>query len=551
MAGSRAIPSDPREIVFSIVLCTRNRSALLSKACESLLELDYPAERVELVLVDNASTDDTPSVARAVTARAPFDVRHVVEQRIGLSAARNRGIGEARGRYVFFTDDDQLVDPALLSEHERVLEAYSARVAQGRIELVFDGGRPDWLRAGLASLLGETPDLPEGPTAFGLYGGNLAIRRDVFDDVGMFREDLGKGAAGYSEDSELALRLRERGEPVVYAPGARVFHVIERERATAGYALASSFEKGTSEVLAEKPLVGRALFATITLKRTFEHALEAARRASRAEWHESLIAQSRAAFNVGKLVGYARLALGFEPRADPGVSLERAMHIDEQIAALHRSQPALHVDGDGKLVHYGIDGRLVSLLRAHVRPGQRTLETGHGLSSILFLLLGAEHRSIVPDPGASERIYEYCRRQGIETASYAPLVGPTDEILPALPRERVLDVVLIGGDHAFPAPCIEWHFMTRILKRGGIVIVNDVEIWSRRVLADFLEEEEVWERLERTEQFAAFRMLVDAERVLARWWGEQPLVVRRSSKKPVRRSRLGLWADAIFTRPKA
>ncbi|HQK20032.1 MAG TPA: glycosyltransferase family 2 protein, partial [Polyangiaceae bacterium] len=220
---------------FSIILCTRNRAELLSRALESMLSLDFPAEKFELCLVDNGSTDATKTVVHAFAARAPFAVRYLFEGKPGLSIARNHGIQQALGTYLFFTDDDQLVDPAVLREHLRVAQTYNVRAVQGAIALVFPEGQPAWLHGPLATILGQTRDLEEGPSPIDIYGGNMVFRRDLFDELAAFREDLGKGAAGYSEDIELTRRLRQRQETIAYAPTARIFHVIGPDRSTARF----------------------------------------------------------------------------------------------------------------------------------------------------------------------------------------------------------------------------------------------------------------------------------------------------------------------------
>jgi glucosyl-dolichyl phosphate glucuronosyltransferase len=291
---------------FSVILCTRNRAHLLGDALASIGDLAYPAKGFELVLVDNDSADATAEVVARFARQAPFEVRHVLETRIGLSAARNRGIREARGRLLFFTDDDQIVDGAVLTEHERVIETYGLRAVQGRIELTFPEGRPPWLRGDLATMLGETRDCPEGPCQLDLYGGNLAFHRELFDEQSAFREDLGKGAAGYSEDLELTERLRRSGEVIGYAPTARVYHVILADRSTPAFFRRNAFQKGYSDGIAyfhRRRVVGAALKAVGSLAR-------AAVSTALARRHESLLWQTRSANQIGRLYGYTRARTG-------------------------------------------------------------------------------------------------------------------------------------------------------------------------------------------------------------------------------------------------
>jgi hypothetical protein len=214
--------------------------------------------------------------------------------------------------------------------------------------------------------------------------------------------------------------------------------------------------------------------------------------------------------------------------------------LDGCIEELLRTPPLLHLDGGGNLVNYGIDPRLVAYLRQFVQPGSRTLETGSGISTIVFLLLGAYHRSISPDGGEAERIRAYCAQKGISTDNYTATVAYSERGLPDLPEEPVLDLALVDGNHAFPLPCIDWYFATRILKKGGIVVIDDIQLWSGKILADFLDAEEVWEKVTRNDRFAVYRMLADSKEVLGRWWGQQPFVVHNSNMRSSNKLAAGL-----------
>jgi glycosyltransferase involved in cell wall biosynthesis len=202
--------------------------------------------------------------------------------------------------------------------------------------------------------------------------------------------------------------------------------------------------------------------------------------------------------------------------------------LDLRINELCSAPPALHTNSDGSLVTWAIDSRMVPVIRELVRPGHQTLETGAGFSTILFLLLGAVHRSITPDAREVGRIIEYCDRQRIPTTNYHPIVGRAARMLPGLPADLLLDFALIDGDHGFPGPAIDWYYVTEHLATNGIVAVDDIQLWPPRLLADFLDEEDVWQRHVRTDRFAVYRMTAPRKEVLGRWWGQQPFVVRNS-----------------------
>jgi len=283
----------------------------LRQALESIKEIDYPAEEVELIVVDDNSSDDTKDVVGEFSKKAPFNVRYILEEKIGLSIARNTAIKNAGGRYLFFTDDDQLVDRNVLKEHKRIIDKYGARVIQGNIDVTFPNGRPSWLNDTLAQWLGKINYEREGPSPFELHGGNLVFDREIFEEFGSFKEDLGKGFTGYSADTELSRRLACRGQEIIFAPKALIYHIIPPDHSTPAFFRRNTYRKGFSEgVIAEKSypvwkaavqtLLGftaaliKIVFFTLTLDRC-----------------KSVMAQTRFSYKVGFLSGYAKSYRGW------------------------------------------------------------------------------------------------------------------------------------------------------------------------------------------------------------------------------------------------
>lgn len=218
---------------FTVAICTYNRSGLLNNALESLARCKLPRRKWELLIIDNNSKDRTREIALSFQSRLPLSYLHEPEQ--GLSAARNRAMSECRGKVLLFTDDDVRLDGGWLQSHEIAFcEKNEAGWYGGRINPYWPNGRPGWLRdesmdliAGLIVYydIGETnrwyrkeDQLP--------FGANFAIRRELFENIGYFRTDLGvkAGAPGRSEETEYLQRARDAGYKGYYVGEALALH---------------------------------------------------------------------------------------------------------------------------------------------------------------------------------------------------------------------------------------------------------------------------------------------------------------------------------------
>jgi hypothetical protein len=206
---------------LSIVVCTRNRASALRKALEHLRTMSRK-HRWELVLVDNASSDDTPALIARTLATAGLDCTAVEERTPGLSRARNAGWRASRGRIVAFTDDD-----CYPSEDfpDTICEAFAGDPGLG-----FVGGRvllwdPD--DAPVTIQLRNEPMIikPYSFVPAGLiHGANMAFRRTVLEDVGGFDPMLGAGTPFPAEDCDTLGMASSLGYAGEYRPEIVVHH---------------------------------------------------------------------------------------------------------------------------------------------------------------------------------------------------------------------------------------------------------------------------------------------------------------------------------------
>lgn len=214
----------------SILICTRNRAEFLRDTLRSLASTKVPpAWKVELLIVDNASTDETPEV---VTEEAPdaLNPRRIVEPTPGLSHARNRGIDAAKGQVLLFTDDDVRVPSVWV-------EPMASPILEGRSEAVAGGVRltdelyRTWMSDLHAGLLADTRALKRREEAR-LVGANMAIGRSVFDTIPGFDPELGAGhrTLGFHEETLLTLQMRKAGFQIETAYDVVVEHHPQPDR---------------------------------------------------------------------------------------------------------------------------------------------------------------------------------------------------------------------------------------------------------------------------------------------------------------------------------
>lgn len=228
----------------SVIIPTLNRAGILRTCLDAIANQTAAPDSLEIIVVDNNSTDHTPAVVRRFGDAHPhLTIRYVLETAPGVSAARNCGVRAATGGTLFFVDDDSVASPEWLETLHGAFGEPDVACAGGPIDLDYHGQeRPPYLQGDLQGLLGAF-ELPyDRPTAVSEWtelpwGSNMAFRREVFSEVGLFRTDLGpRGDRRLSaEETEFIDRVRRCGGKVMYVPGARVTHSVPPERLTRAY----------------------------------------------------------------------------------------------------------------------------------------------------------------------------------------------------------------------------------------------------------------------------------------------------------------------------
>lgn len=220
--------------MISVCICTCNRSESLRQTLNSLAaQNSINWGTTEVLVVDNNCTDGTMSLVETFRERLP--IRRVTENRRGLSHARNRAVAEFRGDFLLFTDDDVRLGPGWLRAYENAICRFpNAEYFGGRILPDFGHAKPQWIVDEPLPLLDgvlvwfdhgvetrrfrSTEALP--------FGASFAVKRSLFERVGLFRVDLGTGgtALGRGEETEFLMRAQNSGARGVYVGEALCFH---------------------------------------------------------------------------------------------------------------------------------------------------------------------------------------------------------------------------------------------------------------------------------------------------------------------------------------
>ncbi|HEV2765833.1 MAG TPA: glycosyltransferase family 2 protein [Pyrinomonadaceae bacterium] len=185
-------------MLFSVVIPVYNRAALVGATLDSVLGQEFEGE-FEVVVVDDGSTDETP----AVLARYGGRVRVLRQENAGPGAARNLGIGSARGEYVAFLDSDDLWFPWTLSTYDEIIRTHArpAFVAGGVTEFSAEARFSPPPKSPLKEVRLEDY-YASSSHSWWLQLGAVVVRRDVFLEVGGFTN-----ASINAEDSDLWLKL--------------------------------------------------------------------------------------------------------------------------------------------------------------------------------------------------------------------------------------------------------------------------------------------------------------------------------------------------------
>jgi mycofactocin system glycosyltransferase len=221
----------------SVIIPVRNRPTQIQACLASLMDLDYPPEKLEIIVVDDASTDETACVVEKYSEVQLLRMR----QHRQASYCRNQAADVAKGDILAFIDSDCLADPTWLKELVPAFGDTSLGALGGWVDAAWEEKALDRYEKVKSSLKigswfkrsGDREKFFYVPTC------NFLVRRSVFIDLGGFRNFLHVG-----EDVDFCWRLQDAGHAMEYRPYGRVAH---KHRNHLAAFCSRRFDYGTSE----------------------------------------------------------------------------------------------------------------------------------------------------------------------------------------------------------------------------------------------------------------------------------------------------------------
>jgi mycofactocin system glycosyltransferase len=222
---------------ISIIIPVKDRAGELKRCLASLSRLNYPQEKLQVIVVDDGSSDDSPLVARQFRAML---VPSGGTGR-GPAAARNVGASVASGEILAFIDSDCTASQVWLNDLIPAFNNPALAAVGGQVDGMCSASAVDRYESIMSSLsLGSRERTGSGGSdTFYLPSCNLLVRRSAFRSAGGFKDSMHVG-----EDVDLTWRLRDNGWTISYLPKGNVLH---EHRSSIRSFMSRRFDYGTSE----------------------------------------------------------------------------------------------------------------------------------------------------------------------------------------------------------------------------------------------------------------------------------------------------------------
>jgi glycosyltransferase involved in cell wall biosynthesis len=226
---------------ISVIIPTYNRATLLELTINSFLQVDYPQDKIEIIISDNNSSDGTKEVvSRIIEKEGTSRIRYVFEPRQGVHYARNTASFLAKFEILYFTDDDMIADINIFNEiNNTFIFDNNIGAVTGKVLPIWEVSPPSWISKHcnnyLLSLLNPKYDFLISESLDYLYSCHQAIRKDVFFKAEGFNPEYTKDKYMGDGESGLNNKIKTLGYKFGYNGKSLIYHMIPSSRFTQSY----------------------------------------------------------------------------------------------------------------------------------------------------------------------------------------------------------------------------------------------------------------------------------------------------------------------------
>ncbi len=185
----------------------------------------------------------------------------------------------------------------------------------------------------------------------------------------------------------------------------------------------------------------------------------------------------------------------------PSSSPETVAAVREEILQrLRVDRPSFHHIGEGDLAqlkrigfavqsgdhNLAVGASILARIAGFIGPDDVTIETGTGYTTVVCAALARHHYCVAPTKSETDKVSDYLRSIGVAADKVTFLNGHSDRVLPSLDIGPV-DFAYIDGCHGYPFPSLDWHYIDRLLRPGGILGMDNAELRPVREHCHYLE----------------------------------------------------------------
>lgn len=161
-----------------------------------------------------------------------------------------------------------------------------------------------------------------------------------------------------------------------------------------------------------------------------------------------------------------------------------------------RAVAALGFDLPAGDCSWAVGRKVLDWIAARLSADAVTVETGAGDTTVLFAAMARHHYCCTLIPTEAERISSYLDLVGLPRDRVTFSIGPSDETLPQFRLDEPASFAYIDGCHGYPMPALDWHYIDKMLRVGGILGMDNAELRPVREHCEFLEENGSYRLLE-------------------------------------------------------